>query len=243
MSIFGSLLVALVIDSLLGLIGVFSLYFNEKILRKITFALVAFAAGSMLGGAMLHMLPEAMEMSIYASEIFLFGFLGFFILERYIFWHHCHKGHCEIHTISYLTILGDGLHNFIDGLVIAAAFLVNVHLGWITFFAIFLHEVPQELGNFAILIHNGMTRNKAIMWTFLSQATCILGGLAGWFFAPQWMIAPTLAFAAGGFVYIAASDLVPEMHSEKDIRKATISFVLMMTGMGLLWAIKVFAGH
>ncbi|MBR9681862.1 MAG: ZIP family metal transporter [Candidatus Altiarchaeota archaeon] len=243
MSLFGSLLAALIIDSLLGLVGVFSLYVNDKLLHKLTHSLVAFAAGAILGGAIIHMLPEAMELTPLAPELALLGFVIFFILQKYLHAHHCSCDDPTKTETPYTIIFGDAIHNFTDGLTLAIAFMVSAKIGWITFFAIILHEIPQELGNFAILLHRGMSKGKAILWTFMSQLTCILGGLIGWFFSPTWLIGPVLALAAGGFIYIGASDLVPELHRNEKFNKAPFTFTLMIFGMLLIWGLEFLMGH
>jgi len=241
---FIDVLTATVLDSLLGLVGIFSLYVSEKTLHRIVNFMVAFAAGAMLAGALSHLLPKALGMTEWAAEIALLGFSIFFILERYLHWHHCHEtGKCEVHPVTTLTIIGDGIHNFIDGLVIAAAFLVDTATGWMTTALIIGHELPQELGNFSVLIYGGYTKKQAILWTFVSQATCILGGLLGWFLTPEWLKAPLLAFAAGGFIYIAASDLVPELHKEKDLRKSTAHFMAFLLGTAFMIGIKILVHH
>ena len=232
-------MLATFLDSLTGLVGVFSLFLSETKLYRIIKTMVAFAAGTMLGGALIHMLPKAIESFPWSSEVALLGFLTFFILERILHWHHCHEGVCEVHPITSLTIIGDSLHNLIDGVIIAAAFHADPSLGWLTTLLIILHEVPQELGNFSVLVYGGMKKEKAILWTFFSQATCIIGGILGWFFVPKEMVFPVIAFAAGGFIYIAASDLIPELHKEKDLRKSLSSFLWLLVGLVFMEVIKL----
>ncbi len=236
-------ILATVLDSLVGLVGIFSLYISDKELQEIVRWLVAFAAGAMLAGALIHMLPKTFLDLHYpwTGEVAVLGFLTFFILERYLHWHHCHEtGPCEVHPITTLTIIGDSLHNFIDGIVIAATFLTDIATGWITTFLIIAHEVPQELGNFSVLLFGGLKKEKAILWTFFSQATCVIGGILGWFFTPEWLKAPIIAFAAGGFLYIASSDLIPELHKEKDRKKMRQATIWFLFGIVLMWLIKLF---
>jgi len=235
-------IVATVLDSLVGLVGIFSLYISEEKLEEIIQWLVAFAAGAMLAGALVHMLPKAMVALQYrwTGEVAILGFLSFFVLERFLHWHHCHETEpCEVHPVTTLTIVGDSLHNFIDGLVIAAAFLTDAITGWITTALIIAHEVPQELGNFSVLVFGGYKKEKAILWTFFSQATCILGGIIGWFFTPQWLRAPVIAFAAGGFLYIAAADLIPELHKEKNRKKMRQATIWLLLGVLFMIWIKM----
>jgi len=156
-------------------------------------------------------------------------------------WHHCHKLKCETHPFSYLIFIGDAIHNIVDGLIIATTFLIDIKLGILTTFLIITHEVPQELGNFATAIYGGMRKNKAIIFTFLSQLTCIIGGLLGYYFLSKEMLLPLLPFAAGGFIYIAASDLLPELHKELNIKKSIISFILFSVGLAFIVVMKLFS--
>jgi len=235
-------MVAVVLDSLVGLVGIFSIYVSEERLEKIVHTLVAFAAGAMLAGALVHMLPKAMLALHYkwAGEVAILGFMTFFALERGLHWHHCHETRaCEVHPVTTLTIIGDAIHNIIDGLVIAAAFLTDAATGWITTAMIIGHEVPQELGNFSVLLYGGYSKRRAILWTFFSQATCILGGVIGWFFTPDWLRAPMISFAAGGFLYIAASDLIPELHKDRDLHRVVKNTIWLVIGILFMIGIKM----
>lgn len=236
------------LDGLLALLGAVTLIFKGKTLDKVLFSLVAFSAGTMIGGALLHLLPEAFESKIFdidaAMLIFITGFSAFFLIERVLHWHHCHaEGKCEVHEYSYLILFGDGIHNLIDGLVIAAAFITDISLGFITSFLVMAHEVPQEIGNFAVLLHAGMKKKKALLYNFAAQLTAIIGGLIGFFFFSEQLRVFMLPFAAGGFVYIAASDLIPELHKEPRLGKAMGTFVLFIAGVTLMYLMKVFAGQ
>ena len=170
--------------SLISFIGVFTLSLKEKFLNKILLILVSFAAGALIGGAFFHLLPEALEIS-FDLNIFVYlvvGIFVFFILERVLHWRHCHKGKCDVHPFTYLNLVGDGVHNFIDGLIIAASFLTNISLGIITTIAVIFHEIPQEIGDFGILVYGGFSRTKALFFNFLSALTAILGALVGFSF-------------------------------------------------------------
>lgn len=236
------ILLATIIDSLAGLIGIFSLGISRKKLDKVLLALVGFSAGALLSGAFFHLLAESIEpLGVQNAFAWLFiGFILFFIIERFLHWHHCHEGNCETHPVTYLILFGDGVHNFIDGLVIAASFFVSIEFGAITTAIIILHEVPQELGNFAVLVHGGFSRAKAILFSFVSQLTCVAGGLAGFVLAGQNFTGFLLPFAAGGFIYIAASDLIPELHKETNTKKMVFSFAFFIIGIVFLYAMKVF---
>jgi zinc and cadmium transporter len=170
------------------------------------------------------------------------GLIIFFIVERFLHWHHCHKGEkCAVHPVSYLVLIGDGIHNFIDGIIIGASFLVSVHFGMITTMLILAHEIPQELGNFAVLVYSGFGKTKALLFNFLAQLTCVVGGIVGFFLSSkvQGVIPFILPFAAGGFIYIAASDLVPELHKEPKLKKLLLSFAFFLLGIGVMVGMKL----
>ncbi len=234
---------ALVLNSMIGLVGIFSLFIRKKDLEKIMFPLVSFAAGALFAGGLYHLFAESIEEIgvLLSINWFIFGFILFFVLERILKWHHCHKLECKVHPFSYLIFIGDAIHNIVDGLIIATTFLIDIKLGILTTFLIIAHEVPQELGNFATAIYGGMKRNRAVIFTFLSQLTCIIGGLLGYYFLSKEMFLPLLPFAAGGFIYIAASDLIPELHKESNIKKSIISFILFSVGLAFIVVMKLFS--
>ncbi len=242
------ILLMTVLDGLPALAGAVTLVFKGKTLDKLLFGLIAFAAGAMIGGAFLHLLSESIEAGFFDIDavmlIFIAGFSAFFLIERVLHWHHCHSGEkCEVHTYTYLILFGDGIHNFIDGLVIAAAFLTDIGLGFITSFLILAHEIPQEMGDFAVLLYGGMKKQKALVYNFVSQLTAVIGGLVGFFFFSEQLRAFMLPFAAGGFVYIAASDLIPELHKDPKLSKAMVAFGLFIAGVVFMWVIKIVAGQ
>jgi zinc and cadmium transporter len=219
---------------------------KKKTLKRILTFLVAFSAGALLGGAFFHLLPEsAEELTLEVASIYLVaGFCGFFVLERVLYWHHCHEGECKVHPFNYLILLGDGVHNFIDGLVIAASFLVSVPFGIVTTLLIIGHEIPQELGDFGVLVYGGFGRRKALFYNFISQLTCVLGGIVGFFVSPFiGSMHPLLALAAGGFLYISASDLIPELHKEKCTNKSLGCFAVFIVGIAFMLVIKYIAGE
>ncbi|MCD4739983.1 ZIP family metal transporter [archaeon] len=204
MDAFAWILVATLTSSVLSMIGAVSLSLKPKTLEKLLGLLVAFSAGSLLGGAFLHLLGESLELMSFdeAVLILIAGFCLFFIMERFFKWHHCHKtSKCETHPFTYLILVGDGLHNFIDGLIIAASFLVSVPAGFLTTAMVIGHEIPQELGDFGVLIYGGLEKKKAILYNFLSQLTAVLGGIIGFFLSQSGVtIDFLLPFAAGGFI-------------------------------------------
>lgn len=227
---------ATIINSLVSLVGMLSFFIENKSLPKIIFALVSFSAGTLLAGALLSLLPEAaayLEIGV-VSLYFLLGFILFFCIEKFLRWHHCHEtGHCDTHPFTYLILIGDGVHNFIDGIIIAAAFSVNSSFGFLTTGMILVHEIPQELGDFGALVYGGMDKKKALLLNFFSQVTCVIGGIVGWFFSTGFTgFTPVLlSIAGGGFLYISASDLIPELHREADTKKTLTSFFFMMLGI------------
>jgi zinc and cadmium transporter len=172
--------------------------------------------------------------------VVLLAFVGFFLIEKLFHWRHCHKENCEIHTFGYMNLVGDTLHNFIDGLVIASVFLVDFKLGMITTLAIALHEIPQEIGDFGVLIHAGFHKTKALVLNYIVASTVILGGIVGYLaaFYIDGAIAYLLPIAAGGFIYIAASDLMPEIRKESNVKKSIASFGIFLIGIVIMFAVK-----
>lgn len=237
-------ILASIFVSVISLIGVVSLLLNKKMLDKILLLLVGFGAGGLIGGAFLHLLPESIEKTDNPLMPFICvigGFIMFFILEKYLYWRHCHKGICEIHAFTYLNLIGDGIHNLIDGLIIGAGFFTDVKIGMVATAAIIMHEVPQELGDFGVLIYGGFSRFKALAYNFLSALTAVLGTVIGYFFASKInsFSSMLLPVAAGGFIYIAACDLVPELHKQADIKKSTLSMLFFIVGILLMLWLKL----
>jgi zinc and cadmium transporter len=165
----------------------------------------------------------------------------FFMLEKVLYWRHCHEGRCEIHVFTYLSLIGDAIHNFLDGLVIASAFVINAGVGVASTLAIISHEIPQELGDFGILIYGGFTKKKAVVFNFISALLAIVGALVGYFLASQVtdFALYLLPFAAGGFIYIASSDLIPELHKETNKKRSMMSFLFFLAGLAVMYATKI----
>ena len=236
------ILIAVFIVSAISLIGNFLLV--TKFLKKTLFYMVAFSAGALLGAAFLDLLPEALASSLRQRVplFIILGILIFFIIEKFLHWHHHHTEENDIHTFTYLNIVGDGVHNFTDGVIIAIAFINSTAIGIATTIAIVAHEIPHEVGNFAILIYGGFSRMKATIYNFLSALTAFLGAMAAYFFSNKieninFYIG---AIAIGGLVYISTTDLIPEIHKETEIKKTFVQFVLMVLGIFLIWAAKRF---
>jgi zinc and cadmium transporter len=245
------------LGSLLAILGASILLTRKKLSHTITHGVAAFAAGTLLGASFLDLLPEAFhhfeELGIEEVEntVFLYTLLGillFFLLERFIHWfHHHHHQHKDeqVSPIVPLVIFGDGVHNLIDGIVIAATFMVDINLGIITSFAIVAHELPQEIGDFGILLHEGLSRKKAFMYNLLSQLTAVIGGIATYFIGSsiEGVIPYIIAITCGFFIYIALTDLIPDIHSENRKGFALIESMLLFIGIFVIWASITFLGH
>lgn len=206
--------------------------------------LVSFAAGVLLANAFIHLLPEAFEEGSLASEkIFagvLLGIIASFVLEKIIHWRHCHDDHCDMHRATgTMMMIGDAVHNTFDGVLIAGSFLADPMLGVITTLAVLAHELPQELGDAAVLLHSGFTRKAALSWNLLTSLTSFLG--AGLVFAladsAPVFIAMLIPLTVGNFLYIAGVDLLPTLHKEKSAREGMIQFVWMLLGVVLIYAV------
>ena len=238
-------LIASIIVSLISLIGVLALVIKDNLFKKLIIFLVAFAAGGLIGGAFLDIIPEATEYVKDITQLFLYvisGYLLFFILEKYLHWRHFHSAECKIHRFTYLNIIGDIVHNFCDGLIIGAVFLVNIKVGVATTLAIIFHEIPHELGNFSVLVYGGFSKLKALFYNFLSSLFAIVGTIAGYYFASKinGFSAFMLPAAAGGFIYIASCDLIPELHKEEDGRRSALIMITFTFGIALMYLLKKF---
>lgn len=232
------ILCATVVVSLVSLIGILLLRMQERLLRRVSFVLVALAAGALVGGAFFHLIPEALSLGGQSTLVVAaIGILLFFALEKGLCWRHCHDATCDVHSFTYLNLIGDGVHNFIDGVVIAAAFLGSTQLGLITTAVVIFHEVPQEIGDFGVLIHGGFSTARALWFNLLTGLTAVAGGVLGYFFSVhiERLQPLLLAFAAGGFVYIALADLIPELHKRRGPGESVAQFALMIAGLVLLW--------
>ncbi len=235
-----TILSAVLIVSLISLVGVFFISLSKKKLNRIVNYLVAIASGALLGGAFIHILPEIMEAGPQMFLFVLFGILFFFLLEKIMYWRHCHDGECTVHAFTYLSLIGDAVHNFIDGIIISTAFLVSVPIGISATISIIFHEIPQEIGDFAVMIYGGFSKKKALMYNFLSGATALLGAIVGYFLSSITGIIPILlALSAGGFIYIASSDLIPELHKTKKITASLIQFGLIIFGILVMLGLKL----
>lgn len=238
------ILLATVGISALSLVGVLLMGVKEKHSQFFLLSLVALSAGTMMGGAFLHLLPESLEFfegSLTPFLLVLLSFVGFFMIEKVLHWRHCHDEDCHVHSFGYLNLLGDAVHNFIDGLVIAATFATGNHLGWATVLAIALHEIPQEIGDFGVLLHAGFSRTKAIAANVAVSLTAVAGGVLGYIVAMSHdsLVPYLLPIAAGGFLYVSCSDLIPELLKERKIPGMTISLLLFVVGIGIMYVTAI----
>ena len=240
-------LLAVFTVSLMGFAGALTLPFKEKTLRKLVFLLVSFSTGALLGDAFIHLLPQAVEKSgftLYVSLSLLAGIITFFVLEKLIFWRHCHV---EIspdhpHPFAWMNLIGDCLHNSIDGMIIAASFIASPTLGLATTLAVVLHEIPQEIGNYAVCIHGGFGRIRALFLNFGAQLTAFLGALIILFLNIKTghITAYLLPFTAGGFIYIAGTDLMPELKKETELKQTLVQFLSILAGLAIMLILLAF---
>ena len=239
--------------SLFSLGGIFALSLKDKTLHNLLFILIAFSAGTILGAAFFDLLPEAIEI-VDESSVFIWvtlGFVGFFFLERFIYWYHGHGHESDISieitdkkstkSFAYLNLIGDGIHNFIDGMVIAASFLLGFSVGLATTFAVIFHEFPQEMGDYGILVYAGFKRKKALLLNFIVSLSVVWGGIFASFFIENIGILSGLliAISAGGFIYLSASELIPELNKENNFRKSAIQFIIFILGIILIWSLGI----
>lgn len=243
MSILAYIIIATGLEAGVSLIGRLIAIFNADQIKKAAHFVVSFAVGALLAVAFLDLLPEAIHLGEEAgiavegmTGIFffvLFGVFLFFILEKFLFWYHCHDdGHCPVHTYTYLILWGDALHNLIDGVIIALAFLVDIRLGVVTTIAVLLHEIPQEMTDFSILLHGGMARRRALVYNFLVALPALCGGILTYIFADSIasILPYAIALAAGNFIYLAAVDLMPELHEQASLKHSFFQIAFLALG-------------
>lgn len=247
-------ILATLVTFISSFIGIFTISLNEKTLHRVLTVLVAYSAGTILGAALFDLLPEAVELvdEELVYPIIAFGFVFFLLLERTIYWYHGH-GHShefehdeeETKSFAYLNLIGDFIHNFVDGMIIAASFINSVSVGVAATIAVIFHELPQEMGDYGILVYAGIERRKALILNSFAALSVVAGGLFGSFFlsAMEQMEGYMVAFSAGAFIFLSASELIPEMHEEKDRKKALIQLVVLIVGMATIYALGLYFGH
>jgi zinc and cadmium transporter len=244
MSEFIYIIVSTLLISIIALVGILILYFKKIDLDKVIYYLVSLAVGTFLGGAFFHLFPEAskeLDLDFLYTAV-LFSLIFYFILEKIIHWRHCHKRDCHVHSFGYVNLFGDGVHNFIDGLIIASAYLTDIKLGIVTTIAIALHEIPQEVGDYGVLLHAGFKKKKALMINFAVALITVLGGVFGYYIVRinENFISYLLPVAIGGFIYIAMSDLIPELREEKDKKKFCFTFIFFIVGIIVMYLTTLF---
>jgi zinc and cadmium transporter len=234
---------SVLIVSLISLVGLFTISLSTKLLGKILIYMISFAAGGLLGDAFLHLLPEVVKTEGFTMSISLYVLLGIaisFLVEKVVRWRHCHHPTCDDHPhpFAWMNLFGDAVHNLIDGLIIAASYLVDIQVGIATTIAVIIHEIPQEIGDFGVLIHGGFSRGKALFLNFLTALTAVLGVVATLVLHNVFPFETSflLPFAAGGFIYIAVADLIPELHKEVGIGRSLGQFLFFAFGIGLMVA-------
>ncbi|MGY4884073.1 MAG: ZIP family metal transporter [Nanobdellota archaeon] len=241
------IILSVILVSLISLIGIFFIFIKKKTLNKIILFLVAVSVGSLLGGAFLHLVPEIIDTTGFSLNIgflILGGIILFFVIENFIRWRHCHTQNCEIHKqhLGPMNIIGDGFHNLIDGLIISASYFASIPLGIATTLAVIIHEIPQEIGDFGVLLYSGYTKKKALLFNFLSALIAMIGAIIGILFSEKSTIFAyiVIPIAVGGFLYIAGSDLIPEIHKQQENKfsfrnlAGIILGILIMYGLTLI---------
>ncbi|MFA6252771.1 MAG: ZIP family metal transporter [Patescibacteria group bacterium] len=246
-----NIIIASLLVSLLSLVGL-AVFSKNRYSHKIMDGAIALAAGVLLGNVFFHMLPEIMKMQVENNydpqqiSLWILGIIIFlFFTEQYLHWHHCHRHHCDDqheHTdpAGVNILLGDGIHNLVDGMVIAASFAVDNSVGWMATLAIALHEIPQEIGDFSLLLHSGFSKAKALFWNFISGLLAIVGAVATYFYA---RVAEheiiLISLAAGSFLYIAMSDIMPHLQEQKRVNQFT-QILWFIIGLALIFMANKF---
>jgi len=237
-------IVSVIIVSVISLVGIFTLSIKVEKLKTFLIYFIAFSAGALFGDAFLHLLPEIVEkngFTLTISSFILVGIGGFFLIEKIIHWQHCHLPITDdhVHPFAVMNLVGDGVHNFLDGLIIGASYLVSIPAGIATTIAVALHEIPQEIGDFGVLIHGGFSKGKALGINFLTALGSILGAVIA-------LLAHSyienieiflIPIAVGGFIYIAGSDLIPELHKEFTVSKAILQLIAFIAGILVMAAL------
>ncbi len=243
-SILAWIIIITVINGFLAFAGAIFLFLSKNKLESILVLLVSFTTGALLGGAFFHFIPESLELGlIKVTLLTLSGFILFLFLEKMLYWHHCHHRKCDEHTFTYLLLYGDATHNFIDGIIIASSFIVSIPFGIVTSLLILIHELPQEISDFGVLVYGGFSKGKALFYNFIAQLTAVLGGVLGYYFLSlKDDVIFLLPISAGGFLYIAISDLIPEIFKEKKLSKIVINLIFIILGLLTLLGSKILIG-
>jgi zinc and cadmium transporter len=229
-------IISVFIISLISLIGILTLGIKENKLKKILTYMIAFSAGTLLGDAFIHLIPEIVEdkgFTLLISSYILIG-MGFsFTIEKIIHWRHCHHPTNENHPhpLTTMNLIGDGVHNFLDGIIIAASYIISIPVGIATTIAVALHEIPQEISEYGVLIYGGYTKKKALLANFLIALIAFAGAILTLTLSTNNLIIFLIPFAAGNFIYIATADLIPELHKTPQIKESIIQLILFTLGI------------
>ncbi len=232
-------LISILLISIISILGITIFFTKEKHLPNLLLFLISFSAGALLGDAFIHLLPESMESGIETIPLAIIGgILAFFILEKIVHWRHCHQPTCKDHPhpLATMNLVGDAFHNFLDGIIIATSYIVSIPLGIATTLAVLLHEIPQEIGDFGVLLYAGYSKKKALLMNFLISLTAIFGGIVGLVLSKniESFSSIMIAITAGGFIYIATADLIPEMKKDIGLKKTAIQFFGLILGIGIM---------
>lgn len=224
--------------SLISLIGVFLLSLRGEFIKKYIFLFISMAVGALLGDAFIHLIPEALEGATnpaLISILIIAGILLFFVIEKFLHWHHHGDDNNQphIHPVGKLVLFSDGIHNLIDGIIIGVSFIASVPIGIATTIAVILHEIPQEVGDFTVLLHAGYPKKRALWLNFLSALTAVLGVIIAFILgeAGNGFVLWALPVAAGGFIYIAVADLIPELHKTKEAKYSVFQIIAVVGGV------------
>jgi zinc and cadmium transporter len=243
MEVFVWIVLSGVLMSAIALVGAVTLVLEEATLQRIILPLVALSAGSLIGGAFFHMIPTAYQTlgdPTLIGLLVVLGFACFLLLEQLLHWHHCHRAQADCRSpMTWLILIGDGLHNFIGGLAIAGTFLIDIRLGVVSWLAAAAHEIPQELGDFGVLVHGGWSKRQALLFNVISALTFLAGSLIAWAASFAVDVSWLVPFAAGNFLYIGASDLVPEIRHHPSLGKSLLHLAAFAAGLGVLFAARV----
>jgi zinc and cadmium transporter len=234
-------ILSVLLVSIVSLMGVFTISLTGERLKKVTLFLVSFAVGALFGDALIHLIPESfgkLGPTLPTSLFIVVGILVFFVVEKFLRWRHCHVENCEGHTSPVVTmnLIGDGVHNMIDGMLIAASYSVSFLIGATTTLAVLSHEIPQEIGDFGVLVHGGLPIRKAVLYNFFSALCSVVGAVISLVIGPHvaGYAESLLPITAGGFMYMAGSDLIPELHHEVRPTTSLIQFVLIVAGVAVM---------
>lgn len=245
--IFGSVIIV----SLVSIIAAIPLLLKKKISQKLLLFLLSISVGVLLSTVFMGFMPEIAEheYSIKIAYIIMTGFLVMFILEKFVHYHHNKKcenndcGHGHAYNLAPINLIGDGIHNFIDGLVIAGSYAVNIGLGIATTISIIFHEVPQEIADFGVLLFSGLSKKKAIIFNFLSALTAIIGAAIGVLYLNEHFTEYIIPFAAGNFIYIAATNLLPQLHRHCKLKESVVHIVAIIIGVLIVTLVTLYAPH